>query len=89
MVAGYCTFSDSAVVSLKSSPWLKYTQLGTIFQKNRVALSKVFFLLKYVVFRTVLSKQLKKNWGSLCSFKRKREYISQEKKTNGGYKHHL
>ena len=27
----YCTFSDSSVVSLKSSPWPKYTQLGTIF----------------------------------------------------------
>ena len=30
----YCTFSDSSVVSLKSSPCLKYTQLGTIFQKK-------------------------------------------------------
>jgi len=28
----YCTFSDSSVVSLKSSPWPKYTQLGTIFR---------------------------------------------------------
>ena len=27
----YCTFSDSSVVNLKSSPWPKYTQLGTIF----------------------------------------------------------
>jgi len=27
----YCTFSDSSVVSLKSSPWPKHTQLGTIF----------------------------------------------------------
>ena len=26
----YCTFSDSSVASLKSSPWQKYTQLGTI-----------------------------------------------------------
>ena len=25
----YCTFSDSSVVNLKSSPWPKYTQLGT------------------------------------------------------------
>jgi len=30
----YCTFWDSFVVSLKSSPWPKYTQLGTIFQKK-------------------------------------------------------
>jgi len=38
----YCTFSDSFVVSLKSSPWPKYTQLGTIFQKNRVPPSNFF-----------------------------------------------
>ena len=39
----YCTFSDSSVVSLKSSPWPKYIQLGTIFQKkNRVLLSNFF-----------------------------------------------
>ena len=30
----YCTFSDNSVVNLKSSPWPKYTQLGTIFQKK-------------------------------------------------------
>ena len=30
----YCTFLDSSVVNLKSSPWPKYTQLGTIFQKK-------------------------------------------------------
>ena len=41
----YCTFSDSFVVSLKSSPWPKYTQLGTIFhKKNRVPLSTFFLL---------------------------------------------
>jgi len=27
----YCTFSDSSVVSLKSSPRPKYTQLGAFF----------------------------------------------------------
>ena len=30
----YSTFSDSSVVNLRSSPWPKYTQLGTIFQKK-------------------------------------------------------
>ena len=30
----YCTFSDSSVVNLTSSPWPKYTQLGIIFQKK-------------------------------------------------------
>ena len=29
----YFNFLDSSVVSLKSSPWPKYTQFGTIFQK--------------------------------------------------------
>ena len=33
---GFCTFSDSSVVSLKSSPWPKYTKYGTISQKNNV-----------------------------------------------------
>ena len=28
---GYCTFSDSSVANLKSSPCPKYTQTGTIF----------------------------------------------------------
>ena len=31
----YCTFSDSSVVNLTSSPWPKYTQLGAIFQKKK------------------------------------------------------
>ena len=31
---GYCTFSDSSVVSLKSSPWPKYTKYETIFPKK-------------------------------------------------------
>ena len=30
----YCTFSNSSVVSLKSSPWPKYTQYGTILPKK-------------------------------------------------------
>ena len=33
---GYCTFSDSPEINLKSSPWPKYTQLGTIFQKKKI-----------------------------------------------------
>ena len=73
----YCTFSDSSVVNLRSSPWPKYTQLVTIFQKkkNRVLLSNFFFLYKYVLHYTVLSKYLKKNRGSPSSFKRKGEFI--------------
>ena len=46
----YCTFSDSSVVKLKSSPWPKYTQLGTIFQKKKSCSTiKLFFLFKYVL----------------------------------------
>ena len=46
----YCTFSDSSVVSLKSSPWPKYTQLGTIFQKKIVFYYQTFFFFKYVLY---------------------------------------
>ena len=42
----YCNFSDSFVVSLKSLPWPKYTQLGTIFHKNSVFHYQTFFLLQ-------------------------------------------
>ena len=39
----YCTFLGSSVVSLKSSPWSKCTQYGTILQKkNHVLLSNFF-----------------------------------------------
>ena len=39
----YCTFSDSSVVKLKSSPWPKYTQLGTIFYKKIMFYYQTFF----------------------------------------------
>ena len=42
----YCTFSDSSVVGLKSWPWPKYTQLGTIFQKKTMFYYQTFFLLQ-------------------------------------------
>ena len=45
----YCTFLDSSVVNLKSSPWPKCTQLGTIFQKKSCSTIKLFFLFKYVL----------------------------------------
>ena len=45
----YCTFLDSSVVSLKSPPWPKYSQLGTSFQKNSCSTIKLFFLFKYVL----------------------------------------
>jgi len=42
----YCTFSDSSVVSLKSLPWPKYTQYGTIFPKKFMVYYHTFFLLQ-------------------------------------------
>ena len=45
----YCTFLDSSVVNLKSSPWPKCTQLGTIFQKKSCSTIKLFFLFRYVL----------------------------------------
>ena len=71
----YFTFSDSSVVNLKSSGWPKYTQLGTIFQNKSCSTIKHFFLFKYVLHYTVLSKYLRQNRGSPCSFKRKGEFI--------------
>ena len=44
----YCTFSDSSVVSLKSSPWPKYTKLGTTFRKKSCFTIKLFFFLKNI-----------------------------------------
>ena len=41
---GFCTFTDSSVVSLKSSPWSKYTKCGTIFQKKIMFYYQNFFL---------------------------------------------
>ena len=52
----YYTFSDSSEISLKSSPWPKYTQSRTIFQKNSCSTIRLFFFFKYVLYQTVLSK---------------------------------
>ena len=46
----YCTFSDSFVVNLKSSPWPKYTQLGTIFQKKILFYYQFFFCSSNILF---------------------------------------
>ena len=46
----YRTFSDSSVVSLKSSRWPKYTQLGTIFRKKSCSTFKLFLFFKYVIY---------------------------------------
>ena len=46
----YCTFWDSSVVSLKSSPWPKYTYFETIFPKKVMFYYQTFFFgFKYVL----------------------------------------
>jgi len=60
----YCTFSDGCVVSLKFSPWPKYTQYGTIFQKkNHVLLSNIFSSLDMFFIRLFLANTRKKIGG--------------------------
>ena len=41
---GYCTFSDSSVVSLTSSPWPKYNKYESIFPKKIIFYYQTFFL---------------------------------------------
>ena len=72
----YCTFSNSSVVSLKSSPWPKYTQCGTVFQKKiTLLLSNVFPASNMFYIRLLANTppppKKKKNRGSPCSFNRK------------------
>ena len=62
---GYCTFSDSSVVSLKSSPWPKYTKYETIFPKKSFSSSDMFFIGLF------LANTWEKNRGSLRLFPHK------------------
>ena len=72
----YFSFSDSCVVNLKSSHWPKYTQLGTIFQKKNHVLLSNFFSASNMFFITLsLANTWRKNRGSPCSFKIKREFF--------------
>ena len=65
------------MVSLKSSPWVKYTQYGTVFQKKFMFYYQTFFLLQ-ICSLLDCSQQIpeKKNRGSPCSFERKGAFIS-------------
>ena len=81
----YSTFSDCSVVSLKSSPCPKYTQLGTIFHtKKSCCTIKLFFFFKYVLY-TALSKYLKKIGGHRACLRDRRtdqfRYIKIQPKT--------
>ena len=66
----YCTFPDSSVVRLKSSPWPKYTKYRNIFHKKSCSTIKLFFFFTNVLYWTVLStcKYQKKNRGHRACF---------------------
>jgi len=63
----YRTFSDSSVVSLKSSPWPKYTQLGTIC----VPLSNFFSSWNIFFIRLFLANTRKKFGGDRARLREK------------------
>ena len=45
-----CTFSDSYVVSLKSSPWPKYTSWELFSKKKFVFHYQTFYFFRYVLY---------------------------------------
>ena len=65
---GYCTFSDSYVVRLKSWPWPKYTKYETIFQKNHVLLSNFFASSNMFFIRLFLANTWEKIGGHRACF---------------------
>ena len=72
----YCTFSDSSVVDLKSSPWPKNTpSWEPFFKKNHVLLSNFFSSSNMFLIRLFLANTWKKNRESTSSFKRNGEFI--------------
>ena len=72
----YCTFLNSSVVNLKSSPWPKYGQREAICQIKSCSTIKLFSSSNnYVFIRLFLANIWKQNWGSPYSFKRKGEII--------------
>ena len=73
----YCTFLDSSVVNLKSSPWPKYTQLGTIFQKKNHILLSYFFPLQ------ICSRNYLKNHHHSQSCEWERRYSSGQNGRDG------
>ena len=78
---GYCTFSDSFVVGLKSSPWHKYTKYETVFQKNHVLLSIFFSCLDMFFIRLFFANantECKKKSGVTV-------LVSSQKAVKGGH----
>ena len=67
----YCTLLDSSVVNMKSSPWPKYS----LYEAKIVSYYQTFFLFKYVLHQTVLSKCLKKKIGDHRARLREKENL--------------
>ena len=66
---GYCTFSNSSVVCLKSSPWPKYTKCETTVSPQKYFLLSNFFSSSKMFFiRLFLANTWEKNRGSPCLF---------------------
>ena len=67
---GFCTFSDSSVVSLRSLPWLTYTKYETIFPNKITFYYQTFFSSSNMFFiRLFLANTWEKNRGSPCLFR--------------------
>jgi len=71
------SFSDNSVVSLKSSPWPKWTQLKTIFLKRIFFHYQTWFLLHWNMFffRLFLANTWKRS-GHRARLRKKGEFIS-------------
>ena len=68
---GFCTFSDSSLVSLKSSPLSKWSKYGTIFQKKSCSIIKIFPYSNMFFIRLFLANTWKKSRVSPCLFPHK------------------
>ena len=70
-----CTFWDSSVVSLKSSPWVKYTQYGTVFQKKFMFYYQTFFFLQICSLLDCSSQIPEKKIGGHHARLREKEHL--------------
>ena len=71
----YCTFFDSSVVNLKSSPRPNTPSWELFSKKKSCSTIKLFSSSNMFFIRLFLANTWKKNQGSLCSFKRKGEFV--------------
>ena len=70
----YCTFLDSSAVNL-STRLAKIRPVGNYFPRKQCSIIKLFFLFKYVLHLTVLSKYLEKKIGGHRARLREKENL--------------